>query len=223
MSDEPGDIAGDVPSKCPVEGQAEGSVVDRLERAVTHGGPACELWKGRATNRLQWPLASLGVACLALGVALAVGSTWPGGRAPLLMSVVGCVAAGLLILGGTLAFVKVSVAVDSEALVVRCGHVGVPRRRIPLRDIAAAEVAPAVTPSQWGGWGYRWRPGMGTAIVVRRGEGILLRLGDGRHFTVTVDDAESAVHAIRGWLARHTPHAAPPDRSPSDDATGHGG
>jgi hypothetical protein len=37
-------------------------------------------------------------------------------------------------------------------------------------------------------------------VVVRRGEGLVVKLGDGRVFTVTVDDAEAAVRAIRDRL-----------------------
>ncbi|MGP9022284.1 hypothetical protein ACT1U9_28270 [Streptomyces sp. BR1] len=158
------------------------------------------IWTGRATNRVQWLLAAGGAACIALGIELAVDSTWTSGIAPLLMSVIGCVAAGLLVIYGTLAFVHVAVKVDDDSLEVRCGHIGLPRRRIPLGDVVGADFAPRVTPRQWGGWGYRWRPEKGTAVVVRRGEGVVLRLGDGRVFTVTVDDAEAAVRVIRARL-----------------------
>ncbi|MCX4524484.1 MULTISPECIES: hypothetical protein [unclassified Streptomyces] len=162
--------------------------------------PPGPLWTGRASNRAQWLLAAAGAACLALGIALAVGSSWTGGIAPLLMSVIGCLAVGLLILYGTLAFVHVAVTVDSEALVVRCGHIGLPRRRISLAEVTSAEFVPRITPQQWGGWGYRWRPEKGTAVIVRRGEGVELRLDDGKLFTVTVDDAENAVRVIRTHL-----------------------
>ena len=113
---------------------------------------------------------------MALGIELAVDSAWTSGVAPLVMAVVGCIAAGLLVLFGTLAFVHVAVKVDEECLEVRCGHIGLPRRRIPLSQVAGADFAPCVTPRQWGGWGYRWRPEKGTAVVVRRGEGVVLRL-----------------------------------------------
>ncbi|WP_405568091.1 hypothetical protein OG317_05095 [Streptomyces sp. NBC_01167] len=166
--------------------------------------PVPAVWTGRATNRMQWLLAAAGAAFVALGVELAVASQWTSGIAPLLMSVIGCVAAGLLILYGTLAFVHVAVKVDRDAVEVRCGHMGLPRRRIPLSHVVGAEVAAKVTPRQWGGWGYRWRPEKGTAVVVRRGEGIVVTLGDGRVFTVTVDDAEAAVLAIRDGLRRGT-------------------
>ncbi len=155
------------------------------------------VWTGRATNRFQWLLAAAGAGCLALGIELAVDAAW---SLALIVSVIGCVAAGLLILFGTLAFVHVAVKVDGDALEVRCGHAGLPRRRILLTHVVGAEFAPKVTPRQWGGWGYRWRPEKGTAVVVRRGEGLVLRLGDGRTFTVTVDDAEAAVRFIRDRL-----------------------
>jgi hypothetical protein len=162
--------------------------------------PRPQTWTGRATNRLQWVLAAAGAACVALGIELAVDSAWTSGLAPLVMSVVGCLAAGLLILFGTLAFVHVAVRVDHDCLDVRCGHIGVPRRKIHLEHVISAEYAPKVTPRQWGGWGYRWRPEMGMAVVVRRGEGLVVTLADGRIFTVTVDDAESAVRVIRANL-----------------------
>ncbi|MER6996147.1 hypothetical protein [Streptomyces sp. NPDC000410] len=162
--------------------------------------PLPELWTGRATNRIQWVLAAAGAACMALGIELAVDSPWTSGIIALLMSVIGCVAAGLLMLFGTLAFVYVVVTIDRDALEVRCGHMGLPRRRIPLASVVGAEFVPRICPRQWGGWGCRWRPEKGTAVIVRRGEGLVLDLGDGRTFTVTVDDAEAAVRVIRGHL-----------------------
>ncbi|MFD3412185.1 hypothetical protein [Streptomyces cyaneofuscatus] len=158
------------------------------------------VWTGRATNRIQWLLALAGAGCMALGIELAVVSPWSSGIAPLLMSVIGCLAVGLLILFGTLAFVHVAVKVDGDALEVRCGHAGLPRRRILLTHVVGADYVAKVNPRQWGGWGYRWRPEQGTAVVVRKGEGMALRLGDGRTFTVTVDDAEAAVRFIRQRL-----------------------
>ncbi|GAA3049999.1 lipoprotein [Streptomyces roseofulvus] len=167
------------------------------------------VWTGRATNRFQWVAAVAGAACMALGITLAVGSPWTSGIAALVMAVVGCVAAGLLVLFGTLAFVHVEVRVDDRAMEVRCGHIGVPRRTIPFTEVVDAAYAPTVTPRHWGGWGYRWRPDRGTAVVVRRGEGLVLRLADGRSFTVTVDGAEGAVDSIRGHLRHPTPPQTP--------------
>ncbi|MFG2882605.1 hypothetical protein ACGFYV_09860 [Streptomyces sp. NPDC048297] len=170
--------------------------------------PLPDVWTGRATNRVQWLLALVGAACMALGIELAVAAPWTSGTAPLVMAVVGCIAAGLLVLFGTLAFVHVDLRLDQECLEVRCGHIGLPRRRIPLSQVAGADFTPHVTPRQWGGWGYRWRPEKGTAVVVRRGEGIVLSLWDGHTFTITVDNAESAVRVIRDRLSTITPGTA---------------
>jgi hypothetical protein len=166
--------------------------------------PHPDIWTGRATNRVQWLLALVGAGCMALGVELAVDSAWTSGIAPLVMAVVGCIAAGLLVLFGTLAFVHVDLKLDKECVEVRCGHMGLPRRRIPLAHVADADFDPQITPRHWGGWGYRWRPEKGTAVVVRRGEGVVLRLWDGHTFTITVDDAEAAVRAIRARLRPST-------------------
>ncbi|MCX5053221.1 hypothetical protein [Streptomyces sp. NBC_00474] len=159
-----------------------------------------DVWTGHATKRVQWLPAVAGVAVMALGIELAVDSAWTSGIAPLVMAVVGCIAAGLLVLFGTLAFLHVDLKLDKECLEVRCGHIGVPRRKIPLSHVAGAEFAAHVTPRQWGGWGYRWRPEKGTAVVVRRGEGVVLRLWDGHTFTITVDNAETAVRVISDRL-----------------------
>lgn len=167
-------------------------------RGETAAAP--DIWTGRATNRFQWLLSLGGCAFMALGITLAVQAPWTSGLAPLVMAVVGCIAAGILVLFGTLAFVHVTMRVDRDCLEIRCGHMGVPRRRIPLAHVKNAEFAPRVTPRQWGGWGYRWRPEKGTAVVVRRGEGLVLSLGDGHTFTVTVDNAEAAVRVIRARL-----------------------
>ncbi|MBH1937151.1 hypothetical protein I5Q34_23255 [Streptomyces sp. AV19] len=163
-----------------------------------------EVWTGRATNRVQWLLAGAGAACMALGIELAVAHPWTSGAVPLVMSVVGCLAAGLLMLYGTIAFVHVAVRINKDSLEIRCGHIGLPRTRIPLSSVVGADFAPRVNPRHWGGWGYRWRPEQGTGVVVRRGEGFVVHLGDGRSFTVTVDDAEAAVRVIRARLGLGT-------------------
>ncbi|WP_030803769.1 hypothetical protein [Streptomyces sp. NRRL F-2799] len=178
------------------------------EHRDAEDAPHSDVWTGRATNRVQWVLALAGAACMALGIELAVQSAWTSGIIALVMSVVGCIAVGLLVLFGTLAFVHVDLKLDRDALEVRCGHVGLPRRRIPLSQVVDAEYIPHVTPRHWGGWGYRWRPEKGTAVVVRRGEGIVLSLWDGHTFTITVDNAESAVRVIRARLRAITPDNA---------------
>ncbi len=87
-------------------------------------------------------------------------------------------------------------------------HRACPVAASPSPHVVGAEFAPCVTPRHWGGWGYRWRPEKGTAVVVRRGEGVVLRLWDGHTFTITVDDAEAAVQVIRTDCVPKAPGAA---------------
>jgi len=157
------------------------------------------LWVGSASNRHQWLLAAVGAACVALGVLVAVTVPNTDGPAAWVMTVAGCLAIGVLLLGGTLAFVHVHVRIDREALEVRCGHVGLPRRRILLREVVSVTHQPCL-PMHWGGWGYRYRQSHGAAVVVRKGPALVLELGGGRRFTVTVDDPEAAVRVIRALL-----------------------
>ncbi|MCD0483743.1 hypothetical protein LO771_15400 [Streptacidiphilus sp. ASG 303] len=164
--------------------------------ALPHG-PA--LWTGSARNPHQWLLAAVGAACLALGVLVAVTVPDTDGPAAWVMTVAGCLAVGVMLLAGTLAFVHVDVRIDRDALEVRCGHVGLPRRRIPLDQVVDATYQPCA-PMHWGGWGYRYRQSHGAAVVVRKGPALVLELGGGRRFTVTVDHPEDAVRVIRDHL-----------------------
>ncbi|CAM5674876.1 Lipoprotein OS=Streptomyces microflavus OX=1919 GN=Smic_02620 PE=4 SV=1 [Streptomyces microflavus] len=94
-------------------------MTDHPERAHGSSQAPATVWTGRATNRIQWLLALTGAGCVALGIELAVVSPWSSGIAPLLMSVIGCLAVGLLILFGMLAFVHVAVKVDGDSLEVQ--------------------------------------------------------------------------------------------------------
>jgi hypothetical protein len=155
------------------------------------------IWQGGARNRLQWVASLLGAGVVALGVFIALEPAVDVLATNL--AVAGCLAAGLLVMAGTIAFAKVRVRIDGECVEVRCGHLGLPRRRIPLKQVLDCRHAD-VTPRHWGGYGARWRPERGDAVVVRRGPALELELGSGKRFTVTVDDAQAAHEALRSVL-----------------------
>ncbi|MFG1921641.1 hypothetical protein [Cryptosporangium sp. NPDC048952] len=95
----------------------------------------------------------------------------------------------LLIAGlGIALFVRLRVTVDWRGLRVVSAALHIPLRRIPLQRIAEVG-AIQVDPAEWGGWGYRWRPGK-TAIVLRSGPGLAVTTTSGRRFAVTLDDPE---------------------------------
>lgn len=166
--------------------EAGGAPNDRPTVGLSPGERA--VWTGRAVAT-PWLLALTGGIALVLGV---LGLVGPGPKLPLL-------AAAVVLLVLAVAVGSTRVTVSERGVSARLG-LPWPRRRIALDAIADAR-AIEVEPLQWGGWGWRMRPGA-TALVVRRGEGVLLELHDGRRFVVTVDDAATAAGLVCDLLAR---------------------
>lgn len=97
-----------------------------------------------------------------------------------------------------LMFLQVETNVNNDGLRVRLG--GIPVKRIPLDKIESA-LAIDLEPAAWGGWGWRVVPN-GSAIVLRRGDALEVRLVGGRRFVVTVDDAATGAALLNGLVAR---------------------
>lgn len=95
---------------------------------------------------------------------------------------------------------SVTAVVDGRGLAVRFGPFGWPVKRIALATIAAVH-AGDIEPLQWGGWGYRMMPGR-SAVVLRRGPGLMLELTDGRAFAVTVDRPEPGAALLEAYRRR---------------------
>ncbi|MEV4380634.1 hypothetical protein [Streptosporangium sp. NPDC049644] len=76
-------------------------------------------------------------------------------------------------------------------------------RRIPLSRIETAEKI-EIDPQEWG-WGWRLRSIRRHAIVIRKGEGLLVALRGGGEFIVTVDDAAGGAEEIRRALRGQPP------------------
>ncbi|MFC6887414.1 MULTISPECIES: DUF1648 domain-containing protein [Actinomadura] len=100
--------------------------------------------------------------------------------------------------GLALSFVRVTV--DARGLAVAFGPFGRPVRRIKLDRISLAW-AEDRSPAQAGGWGYRIN-GLGTTVMLRGGECLVVRHGDGRDFAVSVDDAERAAAVLNSLRER---------------------
>ncbi|MET9916516.1 DUF1648 domain-containing protein [Streptomyces sp. NPDC006435] len=127
----------------------------------------------RSVGSLWLPLIVL--LLVALGVVGLIVSGWAAGLPPLLIAV---------LLAG---FVRPCVVVDRRGITVS-GTLRWPRVRVPLDRIEAASSRHINPLSEYGGWGYRIRPGR-TGVMLRSGEGIVATLADGRKFAVTVDDS----------------------------------
>ncbi|MEV5127859.1 DUF1648 domain-containing protein [Streptomyces decoyicus] len=137
------------------------------------------------------PLVALGVVLLGAGLLVGILAGWLS-------------SAGLLLGGAAvLPLASVRVTVDRHGLSLsptflpyRCRF-----RRIPLDRVAEAGSRRIACFAEFGGWGYRIRAG-GSGLVLRSGEGIVVRLTNGKEFVVTVDDAATAVALLNTYTDR---------------------
>ncbi|KUL47397.1 hypothetical protein ADL22_10030 [Streptomyces sp. NRRL F-4489] len=135
------------------------------------------------------PLAALALVTVCGGAVLGARAGWVGGA--------------VLILGGVSVGVhcSVRVTVDRRGLTLTPALLPVPLRRIPLAKVAEATSRRISALAEYGGWGYRVRPG-GSGLLLRSGEALVLRLTSGREFVVTVDDAATAAALLNTCLDR---------------------
>lgn len=73
------------------------------------------------------------------------------------------------------------------------------RRRFPLDRIEHAS-ARWTRPTEIGGWGYRWNPGL-SSMSLREGNALWLTLTNGNQFVITIDDADTAAQLTNRLLA----------------------
>ena len=155
-------------------------------------GPRLPLAKGEAavwTHTVGSPvLAVLGVGTTLLGVVLAVAAD-TGAETALI--VIGLISAALS---------RCRVTVDRRGLSVAPWFTPRPRLRISLGRIKEATSREARALSL-GGWGYRVQPGR-SALVLRSGDALFLRLVTGKEFVVTVDDAATAAALLNTLVER---------------------
>ncbi|UFR06798.1 DUF1648 domain-containing protein [Streptomyces sp. Go40/10] len=140
------------------------------------------VWLSRTSN--PWLQATSAVTGL-LALAAVVGAL-----AGLTDRTSGAVAAAVLTLSCVviLCCSSVQARVSERGLEVAFGPFGWPRRRWAPDGIESAR-AEIRTPAQVGGWGYRLS-GLGTTVMLRGGECLVVRSRNGREFAVSVDDAE---------------------------------
>jgi hypothetical protein len=151
------------------------------------------VWVGHASS----PRMALGGSLLGLALA-AAGLVTDGAAGWILVS--SAVVAALAL--GWVSTVRVTAS--ERGLRIGFGPFGVPSKRMPLERIERAE-ATEIEPLRWGGWGYRWAGRGRSAVVVRRGPGLVLDLRGGGRFAVTVDEPAPAAGLLNDLRRRHAP------------------
>ncbi|MFE1763420.1 DUF1648 domain-containing protein [Streptomyces angustmyceticus] len=136
------------------------------------------------------PIVALGTLLLGAGLFLLAFIDWQAGIGLLIgaLAVLPCAAA--------------RVTVDRRGLTVSSTLLPPLRiRHLPLDRVTEATSRPIGVFQEFGGWGYRIRSGR-SGLVLRSGEGIVVRLTDGKEFVVTVDDAATAAALLNTYLDR---------------------
>ena len=141
------------------------------------------------------PVLALGGSLAALG--LAAGGLFVDGAAGWIL-VESAVVVGIALMWVSI----VRVTASERGLRIAFGPFGVPAKHMPLERIERAE-ATEIEPLRWGGLGYRWAGPGRSAVVVRRGPGLVLDLRDGSRFVVTVDEPGRAAGLLNDLRRRH--------------------
>lgn len=105
-----------------------------------------------------------------------------------------------VLLAGVFAHLRVSI--DWRGLRVTSGLFHIPLKRISVDQVKYAESA-VLLPMQWGGWGYRVTAGR-SAIILRRGPGLIVTKTNGKQFAVTISDPDipaALLNTLRGDLS----------------------
>ncbi|WP_426364732.1 DUF1648 domain-containing protein [Streptomyces sp. E-08] len=139
------------------------------------------------------PLTALAGLALAATPAVLLLAPWPGALLGLL---------GLVIGVPGLALARIRVTVDRRGLTVRPALGSRPRIRVPLDEVAGADVRDVSAVADFGGWGYRVRAHR-TGVVLRSGEALVVRRAGGREFAVTVPDARTGAALLNTLAERH--------------------
>ncbi|WP_327415230.1 DUF1648 domain-containing protein [Streptomyces sp. NBC_01233] len=101
---------------------------------------------------------------------------------------------------GMFAFASVQARVTEAGLEVSFGPLGWPARRWTAGNIVSARVENR-RPAQVGGWGYRLS-GLGTTVMLRSGECLVIHPRKGPEFAVSIDDAERGAALLNALAAK---------------------
>ncbi|MEU1850305.1 DUF1648 domain-containing protein [Streptomyces sp. NPDC019990] len=153
------------------------------------------VWLSRTSNPWLHATAAVTGAMAMAAVAAALGG---------LMETEAALLAGPFALASvsTFGFSSVQARVSERGLKVTFGPLGWPARRWVTDDIASARVETR-TPAQVGGWGYRLS-GLGTTVMLRSGECLVIRTHTGKDFAVSVDDAERGAALLNSLKAHRS-------------------
>lgn len=167
------------------EGASEPLPVLQPERLDVRPGEAV-VWTGRAVAGRWFLVVPLAMA--AIGVVLAAQSE--------VGAAIALVLAGVLVVS----LLRVQVVVGPAGIQLNTGPFGLLRAEVPLDEVTEV-FAEEVDALAYGGWGYRWLPGV-RAVTVRSGPALHVRREHKPDLVVTVDDAQRGAGVLLAHLER---------------------
>lgn len=165
--------------------QAQGRTVD--EPVMPEPETAAENFNQKASA--PWGFWLLGLFPLVVGILMLTVLKGDDGSESLMLLVAGSIFVLLLtplILGVCL----VRVRIHNDKFRVSSAIFGFPLRTLDLEQIKEVH-SEEISPMLWGGWGWRFFPG-GSAVVLRKSEGLAFELHNGKRFAVTVPESQRA-------------------------------
>jgi hypothetical protein len=165
----------------------------------------------------------VGVLVIALGVFIIVKGPTLGSRplntwAAWLIGIVVILAGVFIALSGRI-FSQATVRINGDAFwwALWPSHRYV--RRYRWDTVASVDLVEVNGLKHWLGWGYRWMPNKGTAVVLGNGSAIHLTFTNGKQFTITIDDAAAGVEYADAFVQYHqNPISHTPPEIPSASA-----
>ena len=150
---------------------------------------------GRYSTRVvSWLFIATAVVMLVVLALLCIPSITGGGAGSLGFAMILLCVAFLLVV----ALCAFRVTVDERGFRVTSVLLGMPIKRIAPGDIDTVEVT-VLEPTQWGGWGYRVMPGR-SAIVLRRGPGMVITMRNQNQFAITLEEPEEPASILLGLI-----------------------
>ncbi|GGS36195.1 hypothetical protein [Streptomyces violaceus] len=109
-----------------------------------------------------------------------------------LLPFTGPLAVSALLVGGVLCpgFARPYVTVGRQGLTVTPGRLPCPRIRVPLEAMTGASHRESDALGDFGGWGYRIRPGA-SGVILRSGSTLFVRRAGGRDWHRTRESSSS--------------------------------
>ncbi|MFJ2621575.1 hypothetical protein [Glutamicibacter sp. NPDC087344] len=149
------------------------------------------------TMNAPWWLWFLGIFTAGLGVFMLVMSAGEGGD---VVSQIMGIAVIVLLTPLVLGIARIRVTISNGKLRVASAVLGFPLRTIEVSQMQSV-ISEEIQPMEWGGWGWRFFPG-GSAVVMRRHEGLAVELKDKRRFAVTIPDSARAAAQLNALMAQ---------------------